>query len=47
MALHSDTRIPTTIPVESARPLLDARGVGQHAVEIEDRSVEVAPAYRD
>ena len=29
------------------RSRVDARGVGQHAVEIEDRGVEVAPAYRD
>ena len=26
---------------------VDARRVGQHAVEIEDRGVEIAPAYRD
>jgi hypothetical protein len=24
MALHNDTRIPTTMPILSARPLLDA-----------------------
>ena len=29
------------------RGRVDTRCVGQHAVEIEDRGVEVAPAYRD
>ena len=29
------------------RSRVDARRIGQHAVEIEDRGVEVAPVYRD
>ena len=29
------------------RSRVDARRIGQHAIKIEDRGVEVAPAYRD